>query len=320
VVSNNVSNNDTNATKHITESRSAFLGLTENERTMILDSWNKVLQEQGKNLPILFEKFYQAFFNLDKTARRLFQGRSLEKQSRSLMKVIKMIMDTLEDPTTMLPYVQRLGARHLIYGVYPKDFQSWAIAFTQTLAEYIPNIMTAHLKEAWFVLITKLGHTMTESYDKISQGIKCKLGKTTDKDKKKLYCLLTHQSLSIFKDEELTKEINTIWFKWVTDIDVVHAEKHIKNFTYSFAISLGDIKFHYGVESRDDFDWWIDELGERIAAHHHIADEDENSDLSGSDIVPSGLSRKQSNRLLKIKKKLKKTRSAHSATIPIDKI
>eukprot|EP01125_Pyxidicula_operculata_P021798 TRINITY_DN864_c0_g1_i2.p1 TRINITY_DN864_c0_g1~~TRINITY_DN864_c0_g1_i2.p1 ORF type:complete len:386 (-),score=83.83 TRINITY_DN864_c0_g1_i2:743-1900(-) len=255
--------------------RSVFLGITQEERRSIIASWKAIIDnEKGKNLSIVFEKFYENFFSIDKTARRLFKDRPVERQAKALMKVMQMIMSTLEDPTTMLPYLQRLGARHLIYGVYQKDFQSWAIAMTKTLHEVIPDIMTPQLKEAWFVLVTKLGMTMTESYEQIKNGIKSVLFRSYDK--KKYYVVLTHECIKLYKDQNMTKEANTLWLKWVSELDLCTDDKITKNnFQHNFTITLNSVSFVFGVETEDELSWWLEELSERVGAYQRInLDED----------------------------------------------
>jgi len=88
--------------------------------------------------------------------------------------------------------------------------------------------------------------------------------------------------LTLFKDDQMTKEQTSIFLKWVTDIDVVHDEKYTKFYPHCFAITLSGVTFYYGVESEDDLNWWLEQLTERVAAHHRVAG-DEDSESSGAE-------------------------------------
>eukprot|EP01125_Pyxidicula_operculata_P017959 TRINITY_DN6351_c0_g2_i3.p1 TRINITY_DN6351_c0_g2~~TRINITY_DN6351_c0_g2_i3.p1 ORF type:complete len:195 (+),score=39.26 TRINITY_DN6351_c0_g2_i3:151-735(+) len=173
------------------------------------------------------------------------------------------------------------------------------------MSEFVPEVMTPQANQAWFILIGRIGKLMTESYPELMRGLKGSLHKLGQK--RAYTCLLTHECLLMYKDEQMTKEVSSIWLKWVSDISVITEEKYLKVSPFCLSLSMtAEVVFYFNVATEDDLKWWVENLAERVAAHQRIADED-SSDESAH-IGPDNENQVIRN-LKKLRSKLKKKSS-----------
>jgi len=231
---------------------------------------------------------------------------------------MKVIVKGLDEPATVIPYLQKLGVRHLIYGVQPKNFQSFAIALIQTLDILLPQKMTGSLKEAWFTLITKIGNIMTTTYADCKLGITSTLKKISAGVWKNYFCVLTHETLSIFRDQEHTKLKEDIWIKYLDDINIHEGDSIPKTgqqmaTPHCFSICVGGIPMHFCCDTREDLAFWLDELGARITAHQRIVRQSDSDDSNSEGSTPTNSAKIKRN-VVRLRKKIdsKKQRSKSS--------
>jgi len=267
--------------------RSSLIGITQKERNLISESWHQLCALGDPDAPSsglnrLFKQFYATFVKIDRTARDLFEGTSMEQQSASLMKIMRVFISSLEDPTQIVGHLRKLGIRHMIYGVTTRDFQSFAIALVQTLTEILPDLMTPQLKEAWFTLITSLGSIMTDVYPEVTRGYKKPLWRRTSGTWKCYYCILTHDTISLFKDSQTSKLRDSIFIQFVSDINSAEDASISKQTPYCFVLSIGQVPVYFCTDTAENLEWWLEELKERIAAHLRVA-RDESGSGSGSE-------------------------------------
>jgi hemoglobin-like flavoprotein len=92
--------------------------------------------------------FYERLFALDPSLRLLFKG-DMETQSRQLMQMIAVAVDSLDRLDTIVPTVQALGVRHARYGVIDAHYETVAEALLWTLAQGLGPAFTEEVAEAW---------------------------------------------------------------------------------------------------------------------------------------------------------------------------
>lgn len=85
----------------------------------------------GHNLAALF---YERLFNMDPSLRELFT-KDLSTQHVMLTTALKLIVDNMQRPERMVPYLLELGRRHAAYGVQPAHLAMMGRALLDTLAE-----------------------------------------------------------------------------------------------------------------------------------------------------------------------------------------
>lgn len=84
----------------------------------------------GHNLAVIF---YERLFSLDPTLRELFVA-DLTTQHRMLTAALKLVVDNLQRPERMVPYLLELGRRHAGYGVRPSHLAAMGQALLDTLS------------------------------------------------------------------------------------------------------------------------------------------------------------------------------------------
>jgi hemoglobin-like flavoprotein len=103
--------------------------------------------------------FYERLFALDPSLRPLFKG-DIETQSRQLMQMIAVAVDSLDRLEIIVPAVQALGVRHARYGVIDAHYDTMADALLWTLAHGLGPAYTEEIAEAWVAAYTVLADTM----------------------------------------------------------------------------------------------------------------------------------------------------------------
>ncbi|MFO0576061.1 MAG: alpha/beta fold hydrolase [Polyangia bacterium] len=84
--------------------------------------------------PRLAAAFYERLFALDPALRELFAS-DLSTQHRMLTAALKLIVDNLQRPERMVPYLMELGRRHARYHVLPGHLSVMGRALLDTLAQ-----------------------------------------------------------------------------------------------------------------------------------------------------------------------------------------
>jgi hemoglobin-like flavoprotein len=113
-------------------------------------------------LPIAEEAgrlFYDRLFALDPALRPLFKG-DMAEQSRLLMRMIAVAVNSLDRLDTLLPAIKALGVRHAGYGVSDRHYEPGGEALLWTLEQGLGESFTPEVSEAWSAAYTILTQTM----------------------------------------------------------------------------------------------------------------------------------------------------------------
>ena len=108
------------------------------------------------------ELFYDRLFELDGDLKPLFHS-DLRQQGRLLMKMVGTAVNHLTDLDTLVPIVQRLGARHRIYGVEPSHYDTVGQALLWTLEQGLGDHFTPEVASAWANAYGLLSGVMMEA-------------------------------------------------------------------------------------------------------------------------------------------------------------
>jgi hemoglobin-like flavoprotein len=103
--------------------------------------------------------FYGRLFTVDPSLRPLFKG-DIEEQSRTLMRMIAVAVNGLDQLDTIVPAVQALGVRHAGYGVTNAHYDTVAGALLWTLGQGLGAAFTPEVEAAWVEAYTLLATTM----------------------------------------------------------------------------------------------------------------------------------------------------------------
>lgn len=93
-------------------------------------------------------RFYTHLFTADPALRPLFKG-DLDAQATQFMKMIDIAVGLLNQPDVLLPELQRLGRRHLQYGVQSDHYDTVGAALLHTLEEELGAEFTHEARVAW---------------------------------------------------------------------------------------------------------------------------------------------------------------------------
>lgn len=110
----------------------------------------------------LADQFYQRLFALDPSLRRLFAG-DMQEQGDKLMTMLAFAVHHLHQPAPILGAVQRLGERHIHYGVQPHHYATVGAALLWTLAQHFGSAFTPDVEAAWAAAYGLLTSVMQET-------------------------------------------------------------------------------------------------------------------------------------------------------------
>ncbi len=97
---------------------------------------------------IAAELFYRRLFELDPALRPLFHG-DIKEQGRKLIQMLHSVVDSLGQLGTILPEVEAMARRHVVYGVQPQHYDTVGTALLWTLEQGLGNGFTAEVRAAW---------------------------------------------------------------------------------------------------------------------------------------------------------------------------
>ena len=103
--------------------------------------------------------FYERIFTLAPEARALF-GDDIALQATRTMGALKTAVDGLGDIDQIVPFLVRLGARHVRYGVVPEHFDLVGGALLWTLEQGLGEVFTPEVHDAWAATFAVVAQTM----------------------------------------------------------------------------------------------------------------------------------------------------------------
>ena len=119
---------------------------------MITDAQIALVQSSfGEVLPIAETAglmFYERIFTLAPGTRSMF-GDDIALQARRTMAAVKTAVDSLGDMDVVGPFLVRLGARHVGYGVRTEHFDVVGTALLWTLEQGLGERFTPAVRDAW---------------------------------------------------------------------------------------------------------------------------------------------------------------------------
>jgi|GEM_PF-213325 len=111
---------------------------------LVQESFKKVLPIKDKAA----ELFYGRLFEIAPDLRHLF-SEDTKAQEQKLMAALGTVVTGLKNLETILPTIQKLGARHVDYGVEDAHYDTVAQALMWTLEQGLGDAFTDEVKRAW---------------------------------------------------------------------------------------------------------------------------------------------------------------------------
>lgn len=135
--------------------------LTLEQKTLVQESWEKVKPISDTAA----ELFYGKLFELDPSLKPMFANSDMKEQGKKLMLMIGTAVKGLDTLGELVPAVQKLGARHVGYGVKESHYNTVGVALLDTLDKGLGDDFTPEAKEAWTITYTTLAGVMIEASD-----------------------------------------------------------------------------------------------------------------------------------------------------------
>lgn len=131
--------------------------LSAEQITWVRASWQLVLSNKEQ----VADRFYIRLFELDPTLRALFKGR-LDFQGVKLITTLNVVIDSLDDFSEVVPILQAMGKRHIIYGVEAAYYEMAGVALIETLRVSQGESFNAEMEEAWKITYHLIANAMKE--------------------------------------------------------------------------------------------------------------------------------------------------------------
>jgi hemoglobin-like flavoprotein len=132
--------------------------ITADQITLVQTSFAQVtrISDQAADM------FYNRLFEIDPSLRGLFRS-DIKEQGRKLMQMLAVAVNGLDHLDSIIPAVQDLGRRHIVYGVKAADYQTVGAALLWTLEQGLGDAFTPEVEAAWAAAYTLLADTASKA-------------------------------------------------------------------------------------------------------------------------------------------------------------
>ena len=135
--------------------------MTPRQIDLIRTSWAAVEGDAER----LSAMFYERLFELDPVLRRLFAKTDMAAQGRIVMQTFKVIVASLDDFETIVPFIRALGRVHARYGVRDEHYDTVGAALMWTLDRMLGARFDDETADAWATAYDVLATAMIEAAD-----------------------------------------------------------------------------------------------------------------------------------------------------------
>ncbi|MFZ8933871.1 MAG: globin domain-containing protein [Bacteriovoracaceae bacterium] len=93
--------------------------------------------------------FYNQLFEKYPQVQPLFADIDMKEQQDNLFSALMYIVDNIEKPNVVLPFIEKMGARHANYGVEESHFPIIGFILLDTYSHFFGEKWTDDLREHW---------------------------------------------------------------------------------------------------------------------------------------------------------------------------
>ena len=129
--------------------------LTKEEIKLIQFSFGELTVHSKK----VGETFYKKLFEANPEMINLFKG-DMKEQAGALMRMVKTVVEGLNNPDIIIPAVQNLGRRHDDYGVTPEQYKIFGDCLISCIEQELGKDFNLKTKKAWEKLYDGLAEVM----------------------------------------------------------------------------------------------------------------------------------------------------------------
>lgn len=125
---------------------------------LVRDSWAMVEPHSEE----LSQFFYGMLFSLAPQTRELFPV-NMEVQRSRLLRALVHVIQMIDRPDELLPFLQQLGRDHRKFGVVAAHYESLGTALLAAVKRYSGDAWDEQVERAWAEAYTVMATTMTEA-------------------------------------------------------------------------------------------------------------------------------------------------------------
>lgn len=129
--------------------------LSQSQIALLRESF-RLLQSEER---IASERFYERLFEIAPEVRPLFRA-NMAEQGMKFMSTLGVILDHLDRPGDLEPYLDNLAKGHAAYGVKPKHFAPMGQALIETMRETLGPDFPEGADAAWSAAYDELSREM----------------------------------------------------------------------------------------------------------------------------------------------------------------
>jgi len=119
---------------------------------------------------IVGERFYRRLFVRYPEIRELFSG-DIEDQAGKLIRMMSVLVDSLDRPAETADILFELGIRHQAYGVLPEHYHAAGRIFLWALKPADGNSFSPEIKQAWMAFYEMIVEQMIEAPRQVQQAL-----------------------------------------------------------------------------------------------------------------------------------------------------
>ncbi len=108
--------------------------------------------------------FYATLFAIAPATRELFAV-NMEAQHGRLLRALTYVVQRVDQPDDLLPFLRQLGRDHRKFGVLAQHYDAMGIALVTTLKQYSGQAWTPQVEKAWTDAFGLIARTMQEAAD-----------------------------------------------------------------------------------------------------------------------------------------------------------
>ena len=154
---------------------------------LLQSSWRLVARKRGakddlkgldeaddprSRLCVFADTFYDVLFELDPGVKVLFESAPFQILGSAVMGVVGVVVEGAGDLPRLIPTVQQLGQRHVVYGVKAEHYTHLPNAVVEAFYRVLGrDIFTAEMKEAWLTALSALCDVMKEAAARVEEGV-----------------------------------------------------------------------------------------------------------------------------------------------------
>jgi hemoglobin-like flavoprotein len=95
------------------------------------------------------DRFYTLLFEKHPSVKPLFANTTQKEQGKKLLRSLSIVVQNLEKPDVLAPYLQGLGRMHVAFGTQEAHYDAVGGCLLQALAETAGPAWNATLESAW---------------------------------------------------------------------------------------------------------------------------------------------------------------------------